>query len=1199
MGLGLVGGMSRSRVTLILSLGVALAIPSVAQAQIIPDNTLDAEASRVLPQAVVDGLETTIIEGGAARGQNLFHSFADFNIDAGQRVYFANPAGIEAILSRVTGGNPSNIFGTLGVDGAADLFLINPNGIVFGENATLDIQGSFYASTAEAIPLGDSVYSATVPEESSLLTVNPSALFSRYLSDASGDIQNRGQLAVQGNMTLAANNLDLQGQVAAGGDLTLLGLDTVQIRDGVDGPFLGFAGGDLLVQGNESVDIVALSHADSGLFSYGNMVLRSANPVGGDAHYWSGGSFRVENLDEGLGELFSPIDPIIRALGDVNIEGYRGSSLHILAGGSVKIGTAYIYYLADSGVPGIDFLQETLALTDGTVITIDGGARPTLDIRAGISPNVIGTPLENITGFDPVLDQILDQNLQLTQPNFSNLPSTADIVIGDVWIDSPNGMVFLSNQYEPNIELPKGDILVTGEGFWGDGIYVSRFGEQSGAVFLDSRGDISVTNSYIDATGSGDVGDIILLAADRVTFSGKNNVAVGAFTGITAFGEGSGGSLRIRANQLELLDGARLVTSSFGLGNAGNIILDVSDTVRLSGVNTRNNLSGGIFSTMGIFSDGTAGNLQINTTNLDVSNGAKLDATNAGPGNAGDISLNVRGTARFDGSVAINGFSTPSGVFSSSSLFGQQGTGGNVRINATNLEVTNGARLDVSSFGDGQGGSLILDIHEITRFDGVDATGNNASGAFSNFLGTGGRGGNVRIDTNSLEVNNGAKIDVTGSGSGRAGNIILNISETAQFNGVNPLWNLQSSGVFSNFISSGGIGQGGEIQISAANLDVTNGARIDGSIFGAGEGGDIRLQITETARFDGVNPFLSALASGVYSRNLGGEGVGVGGNLIIEANNLTVTNGGRLDTSSFGNGDGGNIQIQVNDSTRFEGVNPVISQLPSGVFSSVSSTGVGTGGDIQIRSNNLEILGGAKLSTENLGGGDAGNVVLVLQERLLATDGTIATNAQFGSGGQILASARDIILRGDSDIQSFVLRGIGGGGNIILRANLIIAFGDSDILAFSVDGTGGNILLDTPVFFGENFQPAPQLASLEELLALDGNDRVDVNATGAIASGIITIPDVSFIENSLATLETAILDTAALTAGSCIARSDESLGDFVVTGGDGLPQGPDDMPLSAYPTGTVRTVDNTTALQEPDGVYQLPNGRLVLSHICP
>ncbi|NJL48708.1 MAG: hypothetical protein HC929_16030 [Leptolyngbyaceae cyanobacterium SM2_5_2] len=111
----------------------------------------------------------------------------------------------------------------------------------------------------------------------------------------------------------------------------------MQIRDAVDTPFVGFAGGDLLVQGNEGVDIVALSHADSGLYSYGDMVLRSENPVGGDAHYWSLGEFRVETLKDDLGSLYSPNDPIIFARGDVSFDAFLGASLHIFAGGEVNI----------------------------------------------------------------------------------------------------------------------------------------------------------------------------------------------------------------------------------------------------------------------------------------------------------------------------------------------------------------------------------------------------------------------------------------------------------------------------------------------------------------------------------------------------------------------------------------------------------------------------------------------------------------------------------------------------------------------------------------------------------------------------------------------------------------------------------------------------------------------------------------------
>ena len=127
---------------------------SLALAQIDPDQTLGNENSMVTPNVNVQGDLADLIEGGAERGSNLFHSFENFNVLEGQRVYFANPNGIDSILSRVTGTNPSNLFGTLGVDGAADLFLVNPNGIVFGENVQLDVEGSFNATTADGIPLG-------------------------------------------------------------------------------------------------------------------------------------------------------------------------------------------------------------------------------------------------------------------------------------------------------------------------------------------------------------------------------------------------------------------------------------------------------------------------------------------------------------------------------------------------------------------------------------------------------------------------------------------------------------------------------------------------------------------------------------------------------------------------------------------------------------------------------------------------------------------------------------------------------------------------------------------------------------------------------------------------------------------------------------------------------------------------------------
>ncbi|HEY9648620.1 MAG TPA: filamentous hemagglutinin N-terminal domain-containing protein, partial [Chroococcidiopsis sp.] len=126
-------------------------VPSLpANAQITPDGTLGRDRSEVTRDVIIRGGRGDRIDGGALRGTSLFHSFSEFNVNNGQRVYFANPAGIETIFSRVTGTDVSDILGTLGVDGNADLFFLNPNGIIFGPDAQLDIAGSFVASTGSA-----------------------------------------------------------------------------------------------------------------------------------------------------------------------------------------------------------------------------------------------------------------------------------------------------------------------------------------------------------------------------------------------------------------------------------------------------------------------------------------------------------------------------------------------------------------------------------------------------------------------------------------------------------------------------------------------------------------------------------------------------------------------------------------------------------------------------------------------------------------------------------------------------------------------------------------------------------------------------------------------------------------------------------------------------------------------------------------
>jgi filamentous hemagglutinin family protein len=163
-----------------------LSIKDRAWAQLIPDTTLGTENSIVAPDLR--------ITGGATRGGNLFHSFQELSIGPNQTAWFDNPANIQSILVRVTGKNRSDIDGTLRANGIADLFIINPNGVTFGQTAKLNIGGALSILTTPGIPLGDrGLFSATAPAQSQLLAIKPSALF------------DLAQLQPQGNIIFKAN----------------------------------------------------------------------------------------------------------------------------------------------------------------------------------------------------------------------------------------------------------------------------------------------------------------------------------------------------------------------------------------------------------------------------------------------------------------------------------------------------------------------------------------------------------------------------------------------------------------------------------------------------------------------------------------------------------------------------------------------------------------------------------------------------------------------------------------------------------------------------------------------------------------------------------------------------------------------------------------------------------------------------------
>ncbi|NEP54150.1 MAG: filamentous hemagglutinin N-terminal domain-containing protein [Moorea sp. SIO3C2] len=359
----------------------SLAGQAVQVAQILPDETLGEQ-----PSTVVNTGDQIRIEGGTSQGGNLFHSFTDFNVNGGEQVYFANPDAIETILSRVTGNNLSLIDGLLGVDGTANLFLLNPNGIAFGPNAQLDIRGSFTASTAEAIVFADnSTFSAVTPSSLLTMSVPLGVQFSEQPDiQPRAMITNQGRLKTGQDLTLAGQTLLLEGQLIAGDHLTLQAQETLTIRDTPEDAFLAQSGQDLTIQGNRVIDILTLQHLEQLPFISGeNLVLISDGDISADAHFSSGGHVQFLTLNGDPGNAVSLYDPIISANGDVVLGDYTGVALKIEATGSIQAGNIRItgpdrLLKADGSGSDEDLLASSqAAILRAGVDVLNGGKPPT------------------------------------------------------------------------------------------------------------------------------------------------------------------------------------------------------------------------------------------------------------------------------------------------------------------------------------------------------------------------------------------------------------------------------------------------------------------------------------------------------------------------------------------------------------------------------------------------------------------------------------------------------------------------------------------------------------------------------------------------------------------------------------------------------------------------------------------------------
>ena len=1090
----------------IISLLVLPGIPIIfrdnrVQAQIIPDKTLIDENSVVTPI----NPQRDRIDGGAIRGNNLFHSFTEFNIGEGREAYFSNPAVIENIFSRVTGNNPSQIFGKLGVLGDANLFLLNPNGIIFGDRASLDIKGSFFASTANSFNFGEGKnYSAINPTAPPLLTVNVKPVIGLEFEGVGGDIENRGNLVVGKDLTLQGNSLDLQGRLEAGENLTLKAEDTVKVRDSVEKAFIAASGGNLLIQGKESVDIFALNHSDSGLFSGRDMVLSSKNPVNGDIHFWSGGNFGIEKLDKSKGDLFSLYDPIIRSQGDVSIFGYQGASLHVLAGGKVDINTVVINNpdtIGQSINPVTTPNLANVTLSDGTSLVIDGSKKPTLDIRAGVNPAVIGNPL----GTDGDGGTFVNSSIvPVASPGNNSVVTNADINIGDVSIAVPNGTVLLTNQYEPNLSITSGDINIKSNGLFGKGINARGFGGDGSDVFLDSKNNINLTGSLTyqfsgigtsainSSSNFGSAGDITLLAHKNISMLDNAFVATSVNRGMI----GNGGNIKIKASSLFADNGVRIQSGMFGEGNTGDIDIVTSDVLSLN----RNSAIATQVTPGGI---GNAGNLNIKTGSLSVSDSI-LSSILAGKGNSGNINIVAKDSVKFDGILVL---SEDLFIGSSAETYvGTRGIGdaGEINISTSLLSLTNGAKLKTYTNGIGNAGKVNIVAKDSISIDGTAYVFEKpvTSSIFSYVRVKGvGNGGDINITTSVFSLTNGGQIVASTLGKGNSGNLKINASDRVVFDGVGKAGTTSSAFTRSDFAA---VGNGGNIEIVTKYLSLSNGAQLIANTRGKGDAGKIIINATEKVSFDGKgigrsggklkevpsgvtnevfpeaigNANLIAINTPLLVLNNGAQisaatfGQGKAGNIEIASNILEANNGSQLVTTTSGKSQAGNITLNIKDNLTLTGGE-------TGIFANTTENSTGRGGSIIIDPEVVNIFDGAEISVNSSGTGIGGDIELTAG-KLNLDRGKITAETRSNTGGNITLNIQDLLLfRNGSEISTTAgneqFGGNGGNININNPDGFIVAFPkeDSNISANAFEGNGGKIDIKAFGIFGIEFRDKP------------------------------------------------------------------------------------------------------------------------------
>ena len=1009
----------------------SLVAASSARGQVTPDNTLGTESSVVTPD-VINGIRSAVrIDGGATRGANLFHSFQEFNVGEGLGVYFSNPTGIENILTRVTGVNVSNIQGTLGVLGNANLFLLNPNGIVFGPGARLDLGGSFLGTTANSLVFNNGfAFSATNPEAPPLLTINMPLGLQSWLN--SGDIVNQSSL-------LAVPSGETLGLVGGGVN--------------IDGSLFGTLGGRIELGGVAGNGVVNITPTDTGftLDYSGVQDFRDISLSGGaDAVVGGegGGSIQVQGAAVTVteGSSLSANTTGSGNGGEVSVN--ASESVEVSGSGSGLFAQVFTEATGDGG--NITISTPQLKVTDDAQISIGNG---------GIGN---GGELNIFTG-----QLLVEDGSQINASTFSTGNA------GNVKVNATESITLMGVNAQEN---PSGLFATVNSLASGDGGNLTISTPQ---LIVTDGADVSVSTF-----GEGDGGNLLINATDSIEISGSGS---GLVAQVEPGAMGNGGNITISTPQLIVIDNAQVSVTTFGEGNAGDLSVNASELVEVSDGNLGAQVNSG--------ASGDGGNLTISTPQLIVTDGAQISANNSGIGNGGELNIFTGQLLVEDGSQINAGtFSTgnagnvtvnatesitlmgadaqgnPSGLFTTVNL-GASGDGGNLTISTPQLIVIDGADVSVSTFGEGDGGNLLINATDSIEISGSgsslgaqvepEAMGNGGNITIStpqlivtddaqisaNNLGIG-NGGELNIFTGQLFVEDGSQIAASTFSVGNAGNVTVNATESITLMGVNAQGN--PSGLFAQ-VAPEAIGAGGNITVSTPQLTLTDDAEVSVSTFGEGDAGDLFIKATDSVEVSG-----SGLVAQVES-----EATGEGGSLTIETPQLIITDGGQVSVTTLGEGDAGDLFVNATDSVKVSG---------SFLVAQVESEAIGDGGSLTIETPQLIVTDGANVTVSTFGEGDAGDLFINVSDSVEVSESVVAAQVEseaIGDGGSLTISTGKLRIsnQGQVSVNTF---GMGDAGDLFIQANQVEIFGSAspatgilaDVLENAV-GKGGNITIET------------------------------------------------------------------------------------------------------------------------------------------